>query len=339
MHFGQSYIYFVLNSLYQNKSARRYYQIMLSRRNIRVKVMQLLYAIGMDSTLTYKDLENRYNRDIQSSYELYIFNLYQLMKIAEYVKSDAAKRAAKLLPTEEDKYFSPKLFENENVQSIVNNEGYKALLKKYKLETKNDKDTNRLLYTEFAKSEDFKNYLLQKDKSSLADHLDILLKLYKFLVNNETFEEHLDDRYSCYIHDKSLVVGAMKKTLKASPLEGAFYDQYVPDDETTKEFGLELLYKVFHQNDELLSIIKPVLKNWEADRVANIDMILLKMAVCELINFETIPTKVTINEFVDISKIYSTPKSKDFINGILDKLMKLLQKEGKIIKKGRGLVD
>jgi len=93
------------------------------------------------------------------------------------------------------------------------------------------------------------------------------------------------------------------------------------------------------KDQELFDIIEPTLQNWEAERVATIDMILLKMALCELMYFETIPTKVTINEYVDISKIYSTPKSKEFINGILDKLMKQLKEEGKIKKVGRGLVD
>ena len=106
-----------------------------------------------------------------------------------------------------------------------------------------------------------------------------------------------------------------------------------------KEYGEDLLHKVIALDNELLEIIDPMLENWEAERVAVLDMILLKMAVCELMHFETIPTKVTINEYVDISKIYSTPKSKEFINGILDKLMKKLQDEGKINKQGRGLKD
>ena len=100
-----------------------------------------------------------------------------------------------------------------------------------------------------------------------------------------------------------------------------------------------MLSNVHNQNSELLEIIEPSLKNWDADRVAIIDMISLKMALSELMIFPTIPTKVTINEFVEISKMYSTEKSKDFINGILDRLMKKLDKEGKIKKEGRGLID
>ena len=136
------------------------------------------------------------------------------------------------------------------------------------------------------------------------------------------------------------MVGAIKKTLKALPVTSEeFYQNYQPSDEAVKEFGELLLHKVYHEDSDLLELIEPTLKNWDADRVAAIDMILLKMALCELMNFPTIPTKVTLNEFVEIAKLYSTEKSKDFINGILDRLMKKLNKDGKINKEGRGLLE
>jgi len=131
----------------------------------------------------------------------------------------------------------------------------------------------------------------------------------------------------------------MKRSLKAVPEDEEFYNQHRPGDETVVDFGEVLLKKVCLENDALLGLIEPTLKNWDAERVAVIDMILLKMALCELINFPTIPTKVTLNEFVEISKQYSTDKSKDFINGILDRLMKKLNRDGKIMKEGRGLVE
>ena len=98
-----------------------------------------------------------------------------------------------------------------------------------------------------------------------------------------------------------------------------------------------MIRKVHENDEEYLEVIEPNLKNWDADRVAALDMILLKMAICELMIFPTIPTKVTLNEFVEIAKVYSTDKSKDFINGILDRMMKKLEKDGKINKQGRGL--
>ncbi|NJN34227.1 MAG: transcription antitermination factor NusB, partial [Saprospiraceae bacterium] len=105
------------------------------------------------------------------------------------------------------------------------------------------------------------------------------------------------------------------------------------------QFGEELLTKTYKNDEELLNEIEPMLKNWDAERVATLDMILMKMALAELLYFPTIPTKVTINEYVDLSKMYSTDKSKDFVNGIMDRLMKKLKEMGGIVKEGRGLVE
>ncbi len=136
-----------------------------------------------------------------------------------------------------------------------------------------------------------------------------------------------------------MIIGAMKKTIKALPDTPELYRTFRPDYEAGVEFGEGLLDMVVARNDELESIIGPALENWEMDRVANIDMLFLKMAICEFTSFPTIPTKVTLNEYVELSKLYSTDKSKDFINGILDKLLKQFTEEGKIQKTGRGLVD
>ena len=201
-----------------------------------------------------------------------------------------------------------------------------------------DEDLVRRLYTEFAKGEVYKKYLSNTDEST-EDQIDILLALFKVCTSDESFNEALEDLHATSIDDKSLVIGSIKKTLKALPVSPHFCLTYEPDDEAVVEFGEELLRKVFQEDGELLEIIEPTLKNWDADRVATIDMILLKMALCELMIFPTIPTKVTLNEFLEISKRYSTEKSKDFINGILDRLMKQLHKDGKIKKEGRGLVE
>jgi len=136
-----------------------------------------------------------------------------------------------------------------------------------------------------------------------------------------------------------LVAGAMKKTLKATPVSGDFFREHEPSDATVLEFGEELLKKTCEEDLSLFKEIEPTLRNWDAERVAILDMVMLKMALCELLHFPTIPTKVTINEFVEISKVYSTEKSREFINGILDRLMKELSDQGRIVKEGRGLLE
>lgn len=299
--------------------------------------MQVLYAINRDKALTPKSASTYYENNISESYELYLLNLLQLLKVAEYSKQDATFRVSKHLPTEEDKNFSTKIYDNNIIQMIAQSDGYNDLVQQHKLLKLVDSDVTKKLYKEFSKTSDYKEYL-QKE-SDITDHRDVLLELYRSLTRNELFNESIDDRYSSWQEDKSLVMGAIKKTLKTEKFDETFYESYFPEKETVEEFGADLLYKANHFNDELEELIGPNLKNWEIDRVATLDMILIKMALCELMYFETIPTKVTINEFVEISKLYSTPRSKEFINGILDKLMKILEDDGKINKSGRGLVN
>lgn len=300
--------------------------------------MQILYSMSQDNRLEFKDILNRYQAQVNKSFQLYLLNLLYFMRVAEYAQQDAERRNSKHLPSEEDKKFTAKLCENELMKSLLDNEELNNLFKHYHLKEKIDKDKLRLLYAEFSKTEEYKSYLLEKD-SDAERHTDILLSLYKHCVQSETFEDIMEDHFPQWIDDKSLIVGAMKKTIKALPVPTNFYEEFRPAEETTKEFGEALLRKVNEMDEELLQIIEPTLNNWDADRVAVIDMILLKMALCELMSFPTIPSKVTLNEFVEISKLYSTEKSKDFINGILDRLMKKLNKEGKIKKKGRGLIE
>lgn len=311
---------------------------MISRRSVRVKVMQLLYMLNRDEQLTYADVIQLYNEGIEKTFELYLLHLYLLLRVTQYAEEDAKIRAAKMLPSEEDKKFSPRLYKNPCVQSLANNVPFLQLVAKYNLHENIDPDQIRRLYQAFNATEPCRQYLELSELTD-ADHIKILLELYRFLTNHELFIEMVEDRYSNWADDESLVVGAMKKTIKAMPLEGEFYREHEPSDETVREFGEQLLRKTCQEDQALFDLIAPTLKNWDPDRVAVLDMIMLKMAVCELLHFPTIPVKVTINEFVEISKIYSTENSREFINGILDRLMKRLQKEGRLVKEGRGLLE
>ncbi len=311
---------------------------MLSRRNVRIKVMQMLYSMSRDKKLGYEEALQQYRDIVRQSFELYLFSLLILVRIAEYSRKDVAKRTAKLLPSEEDRLFNSKLGDNTLVRSIATNEGFNRLARLYKLEDKLDEDKIRQIYDSFARSEEYQQYVLSSPADA-SDHINMLLQLFRHCMSDEMFLDLLEDNYPLWIDDESLIVGSMKKTIKALPVSPNFYEEYRPPAEATVEFGEALLKDVCQSDQQLLRIIEPTLKNWDAERVAVLDMILLKMALSELINFPTIPTKVTLNEFVEIAKLYSTDKSKDFINGILDRLMKQLHNEGRIKKEGRGLQE
>lgn len=311
---------------------------MLSRRNVRVKVMQMLYALGRDVTQDYTKGLLGYRRQINQSFDLYLLVLFYVIKIAGYASTDLKNRKSRLRPTEEDKFFTPILAINPHIKSLSDNIGLFNLIDTRDIREKLDEDLVRLMYNEFLKSEEYKEFLVA-DSLTPDDYLNIYLNLLKTCLQSNHFQEVLEDNYSQWIDDESLVVGAVKKTLKQLPVASDFYKEYIPSDEATVEFGEFLLETVFFKDKELLAIISPNLQNWDAERVAVIDMILIKMAIAELMNFTSIPGKVTLNEYVEISKTYSTDKSKDFINGILDRLFKQLTEDQKILKEGRGLLD
>jgi len=300
--------------------------------------MQVLYAMNRDKALENKVAFKRYQADINKSFELFLLALLYFSKILAYAEKDKAKRNDKLRPSEEDLAFIPVLATNELSKSLIHHENFNMLCKRRAIQSRIDDDIVRRLYVSFHKTEEAIEYAKANDTDAEKSKA-IILALLKHMIGSEMFIDHLDEHFPNLIDDKSLVIGALKKVAKALPVEGEFYDAYRPTEETFQEFGEVLLEKVVYNAGELQGIIEPMLQNWDADRVAIIDMIILKMALAELLYFPTIPTKVTLNEFVEVAKQYSTDKSKDFINGVLDRLMKDLEEKGKIEKKGRGLID
>jgi transcription antitermination protein NusB len=311
---------------------------MLSRRHIRIKVMQLLYAKSRDLDLTLNDLLRRYQSYGNRTLELYLFNLQQLIETARYSVRDEMNRRAKYTPSEEDKLFTPKLFQNEVLQGFLAHGSYARAVKKFNLTGRTDGDTIAVFYRKFLETDVYKAYLAKADTNATDDH-HVLLELYKFLYKSEMFDEAMEDFSMSWIDDDGLVIGTTKKTIKGMPSDEEFIRDFTEEDKLTFTFGEQLLVKTYNNDIEILNLIKPMLQNWDADRVAQVDMISLKMATAELLYFPTIPTKVTINEYVDVSKMYSTDKSKEFVNGILDRLMKHMAEDGLIKKEGRGLLE
>lgn len=311
---------------------------MLSRRNVRIKAIQLLYSVSRDEEITRDELKKRYWKSIDTSYELFLYNLYTIYQITRIAEEDKEKRQAKFIQTDEDKTFTAKIYHNPRIKDLESNNNIQKVFDKYHFDSKSDKDLFRNIYYEFSKSEAYINYLAKQTTDE--DDLEILLELFRFCRNNQNYDEIIEDRYITWEDDKTLVAGAIKKVLKALPIgKSDFYKEYYPDDETVKVFGETLLLQTFDNDTTLQSYITPVLKNWSQDRLAVIDMIMMKLAVSEFVYFDSVPTKVTLNEYVELSKLYSTSKSKDFINGVLDTLVKQLTENGTIMKSGRGLVD
>ena len=309
---------------------------MLSRRSVRVKVMQFLYSLDRDETLTTKEVVKAYNDNIDDSYELFLFSMYVIYRITEKATEDAKKRKAKHLPTDYDKAFTDKLFTNPLIQDIHENKVLQKKFETLKFKEKVNDDYVQKIYDAFSKENAYKEFITSKETAETT--LELLLEFFRFNRQNDFFNETMEDNYYNWVDDKSLIVGSVKKYLKALPSDNsASFKDFFPEDETVKEFGLNLLKKTIKGKEDIMGHIIPVLENWDHERLAVVDTILLQMALCEFLDFPTIPGKVTMNEYVELAKNYSTVKSKEFVNGVLDKLLKEMTESGKIVKEGRGL--
>lgn len=298
--------------------------------------MQILFAKNRDPYLQDAHIPKLFDQSIQNSFNLYLFQLYLLQNVCKQARNVADKIQNKYLPTVDDKNFTPVLYDNPLIQSLIQNKKLQKLFEKAGFDKWVDDDVLKKIYSEFAKQDFYKSYLEQAEGE--RNHLETLLELYRFLRKDTLFNETVEDQLYNWEDDDSLIIGAIKKTLKSLPAPDEFYKEFTQTEPETLQFGKSLLHFVMEQEDDYSAIIKPTLKNWDSDRVAIIDMILLKMAIAEFLNFESIPTNATLNEYVELSKLYSTPKSKEFINGVLDKIMKELQEKNLIKKSGRGLI-
>lgn len=311
---------------------------MLSRRNTRIKVMQTLYAMKQDETVDSEAAEKNYLDSVEEAYRLYLYNMLNIQKVIEYAEKAASIKSSKHLPNEGEEEETLLLINNPFSQVILDNQGLREKMEQEDLAKLLDSDITRKLYRAFTDGDDWTKYLALEERDEKS-HRNLLLNLYKCIIKSEVFVEHLEDYFPAWLDDKSLVVGACKKTIKALSIDEDFVNTHAPDEETSHEFGANLLYETIRNDEALLEIIVPRLKNWEVDRVASLDLIMMKMSIAEMLYFPTIPTKVSINEYVDIARDYSTANSKDFINGVLDRALKELEAEDKIEKEGRGLSD
>ena len=311
---------------------------MLSRRNVRVKVMQLLYAQRQDAELTPAKTVRAFNRMIDQSYLTLLFDLYLFHRVLAEAEGEQQRKANLLRPSEDDKAFRAHISSNELVEALAKSPELNAAARKHQFDELIDEERLRGFYDTAKGYPTYTEYATSANPT-LDDHLGALLKAHKALMDSEGYNDYIEDRFARWPEDKSLVIGSAKKVLKALPQSAYVMSTYRPDEETRTGFGEHLLTAVLDKDEELLEYIKPVLQNWDAERVAVLDMILIKMALGEFLEFDQIPPKVTLNEYVELAKSYSTDKSKEFINGILDKLMHSLTESGKIVKQGRGLID
>ncbi|MEW7291223.1 transcription antitermination factor NusB [Aquimarina sp. 2304DJ70-9] len=314
---------------------------MLTRRHIRVKVMQSLYSIEQTQNDNLDKEEKFLLFSIDQMYDLFLINLQLLVEIKKHAADYLAKSKKKYLATSEEKNPNTKFIHNEVLLLLENNTQLKAEIERKKLNCWDlDDEYVKILWGEIKESELYKDYM-NTTLSSFREDKDFLLDVFKEVIApNDKLYEYFEDKKLTWVDDLPLVNTAIIKMLrkiKASHDENVSLPKLYKDIDD-KKFATDILKKTVLNGNEFTKEIDGKTPNWDKDRIAELDKAIIKMAICEFVKFPSIPVKVTINEYLEIAKEYSTPKSSIFINGILDKISKEYQESGKLNKVGRGLM-
>jgi N utilization substance protein B len=319
---------------------------MLGRRHYRIKVLQALYAFFQGGETRLEVAEKNLLNSLDKVYELYYLQLSFLLEVIHFYRFRIEESKTKFYPTPEELNPSYKLSENRLILQLQQNLDLTAQIGRYKISWTEEQELVRKVYQKLKASKDHSDYL-NSGVSSYREDQDFIEKLFrKFIAKSADLQSYFEERNIFWLDDFDVAAVFVLKTIKLlseksdehDTLTSLFNTDQEDDKDDDQKFILNLFRKTIVNSEESDKLIDARTRNWELDRIALTDILLIKMALTELTNFSQIPVKVTMNEYIEISKQFSSQKSKLFINGILDKLVMDLTAEKKILKTGRGLM-
>lgn len=313
---------------------------MFNRRFLRIKVFQAIYAFHQENKENRNAHFKSLTRSLDKVYELYVFLMALPAAFKHFIHLELDAQKNKYIPVEDAMRILETINQNKVLTAIENNTLLNELIKKHKCHWDNNKELFKQLWGLLKTNEAFISYS-KKSAHTFAEDKAMVMEMYEvFIGQSETFENYIEERYINWEDDQVLVFLQVMKSIQTmtehkndSIQSGHLLN---PEDE---QFVEELFNKTILHGDELANLISSKTKNWDAERLALVDMLLMQMALAEVLYFEHIPVKVSINEYLELAKLYSTPNSHGFINGVLDKIHIELKNEKKLHKVGRGLVE
>ncbi len=312
---------------------------MINRRHIRVKVMQSVYAMITSKADDLIREEKFLKLSIQKLLDLYVLQLQLIVEVQKLATQKLAISKKKHLATKEELSPNTKFIENQAILNLVNSTSFVTF--------KNDNNINnwtlddeyvKIIWKKLEKSDLYKAYLNSGDSSFKEDKNFVQDFFKEIIAPDDKLADYYEDQNISWLDDIPFVNTWIVRTLSKLKQNKIFVLDKLYKDEDDEKFVLELFRKVILHHTSYEEDISDKTPNWETDRIADIDMILIKMAIAEFLKFPSIPVRVTINEYIEISKDYSTNKSGYFINGVLDKLSKEYEKNKTLNKIGRGLL-
>ena len=315
---------------------------MLNRRHLRIKVLQILYAFFQSKEIDVVKAQNELLLSVERMYDLYLYLLLTIPELKRAAEVNNENRKNKLRPNESDLLPNLKWVENSLILKIEESKELNKVSSARKVNWlgAENQEIFRKMFLQVKDSETYFEFMENGLKDFEEDKKFALALFKNEIINSEFLHNYIEDKSIYWLDDIDLCCSMALKTLKtAAPDKEISILSLYKEDDDEKEFILNLCRNTIEMDVENEKLIETLAVNWEVDRIAKMDVLLLKMALVELQTCSSIPTKVTMNEYIEISKFYSTPKSNLFINGILDKAISQLTKEKKIKKIGRGLVS
>ncbi len=314
--------------------------MLLNRRHLRIKVLQELYAFYQSDENDYVLRERELDKSIDKMHEQFVYWMSLFHELKHFAENRIEENRNKRLPSQEDLNPNLKFVNNRVFEVLAVNKELRRYIEQYKVSW--EQETIKKLFNQIKECEKYKNYMAD-ETSSFEDDQQFAVAMFKLEVANFELIHHiLEEKSIFWLDDIDLICSMVIKTIKQLKPDA---DEFTPlpklfkADDDEEDFYKTLFRKTIMRDEEISKLINSKTDNWELDRIAKMDVILMKMAVTEALEFKTVPLKVSLNEYIEISKFYSTPKSNGFINGILDRIFDELKKNGEIKKMGRGLLE
>ena len=314
---------------------------MLSRRHIRIKVLQALYGFLRDDDPDLAVSLRNLNRSLERIYELYLYDISTLREVRGAALERIELASRKLRPTDEDLNPNRTFADNKVLKLVDENKQLRQLVEDKHISWSDYRDQFKKVFKKVREEDDaYFKYMRSAPHDFRSDKKIVKYIYANYICNNEFLHQHYEDVNIHWADDLDAAQMMTTKTLKTMDETSDANHRLVKlfKDKEDEQFGGLLFRKVVASNAKYEKMISDKTKNWETDRIALIDILLMKMALTELLEFSEIPIKVTLNEYIELAKQYSTPKSGNFINGVLDRLVLELKESNQIKKMGRGLL-
>lgn len=307
---------------------------MINRVLIRLKIVQIVYAYYQNGGKNLDTAEKELFFSLSKAYDLYNYLLLLMVEVTKQANKRLNAAKNKLVPTKEELFPNTKFVENRFIAQLEVNKQLLEFSNNQKKTRENEADFVKTLCDKILESDIYKEYMAS-ETSSYEEDRELWRKLYKNIIfNNIELDQVLEDQSLYWNDDKEIVDTFVLKTIKRFDEKNGAKQELLPEfkDEEDQDFARRLFRRTILNADYYRHLISENTKNWDLDRVAFMDVVIMQIALAEILSFPNIPVSVSLNEYVEIAKLYSTPKSGGFINGTLDGIVNSLKKENKLTK-------